>query len=190
MTHLSPQEFVDAIDGTLAAARQAHVDACAACRDDVAALTGTLAETRGADPVVEPSPLFWDHFARRVHEATAAEPVVSRWWSRWQPMAALAAAAAVVIVAVVARPRAPIPSETSAVVSVADNAAAEFQLLEASDEPVAVMSALAGEMSWEEVQAINLAPSRAAVDLAVVQLTDAQKQELIRIVRQEIRGGE
>ena len=38
--HLSPEEFVDAIDGTLAPSRREHLDQCEACRHEAGALAG------------------------------------------------------------------------------------------------------------------------------------------------------
>ena len=73
MTHLAPDEFVDAADGVLSAARLQHVDACGLCRCELETVVDML-RAGAAGPVPEPSPLFWDHFSARVRKAIAAEP--------------------------------------------------------------------------------------------------------------------
>jgi hypothetical protein len=88
MKHLTPEEFVDALEGTLTPERAGHLDACASCRTDVEglrALVGDAQRDAEAD-AAEPSPLFWPHFAARVRAATEAQPVSGggRWWTpRW-----------------------------------------------------------------------------------------------------------
>ena len=44
MSHLTPEEFVEATDETLPPARRAHLASCDACRRDVAQLAGLLGE--------------------------------------------------------------------------------------------------------------------------------------------------
>ena len=188
MSHLSPQEFVDAVDRGLTAARQSHLDACEACRREVDALSRALGEARQIDEVPEPSPLFWDHMARRVREATLAlpAPAASRWWRPiWRPLAALCATAAIAALVVGLRPD-PNPSAVPAA-AVAD---VDTELFSFDDGSVELMSALAGELTWEQVQATSLAPRQATVDLAVTRLTEAQRLEMIRILREEMGGSE
>lgn len=97
-SHLTPEEWIAAADGGLAASRQAHVAACPVCREEIARVGELLTRVAQAD-VPEPSPLFWDHFSSRVREATRQEPVrpprsaVAAW-------ASLLAAAATVVFAV------------------------------------------------------------------------------------------
>src|SRR5262245_19463877 len=67
MSHLTERELVDVIDGALPPERQAHADACATCRGEIASLRAMLDEALTAD-VPEPSPLFWEHFSARVRE--------------------------------------------------------------------------------------------------------------------------
>jgi hypothetical protein len=100
--HLSQDECFDAADGTLDAARLAHVTSCEACRvavDDARAFVAGVAEV----DVPEPSPLFWDHFSARVREATALEtmPARSPWWAGMvRPVFAIGATAAMAVLAV------------------------------------------------------------------------------------------
>lgn len=188
MSHLSPQEFVDAVDRGLTASRQSHLDTCASCQHEVDALSRALGEARQIDDVPEPSPLFWEHMARRVQDATLAlpAPAARRWWSPlWRPLAALCATAAIAALVVGLRPDPnPSPSPTAAVADF------DTDLFGLDDGSVEVMTALAGELTWEQVQATSLAPRQATVDLAVTRLTEAQRLEMIRILREEMSGSE
>ena len=68
MTHLTDPEMIDLLDEILPASRAAHVDACARCRETAAALRAALTRAEAVD-VPEPSPLFWEMFSVRVHDA-------------------------------------------------------------------------------------------------------------------------
>ncbi|MCC7177846.1 MAG: hypothetical protein IT177_05580 [Acidobacteria bacterium] len=70
MKHLTPDELIDAAEGTLDVERQHHVDTCEACRGEAEALRALLREATGMR-LPEPSPLFWDHFSARVRAAVA-----------------------------------------------------------------------------------------------------------------------
>ena len=96
MTHLTPDELIDALEAerdpaasSLPPDRQAHLTACEACRREVHALAATLSEAKRAG-VPEPSPLFWNHFSERVSTAIDESPS-SPWpsWLRWQVLAPL-----------------------------------------------------------------------------------------------------
>ncbi len=90
MTHLTADELVDAVEGTLDAGRRAHLSACEACETEVRKLSAILREAREID-VPEPSPLFWRHFSARVHAAIQGETAPGGGWA---PVAALARAGA------------------------------------------------------------------------------------------------
>jgi hypothetical protein len=96
--HLSSEESIAALEGTLEPDRRRHVDGCPQCRRQLGDLQATLGAIRAAGEVDEPSPLFWDHLSGRVREAVADErPAPRRVWLRvWQPLAALTAAAVLV----------------------------------------------------------------------------------------------
>jgi hypothetical protein len=105
--HLSRDERLLALDGALDSARREHLDACAACRTEIEALGGVLQRVRAVD-VPEPSPLFWDHLARRVGDAIAQEPAPSPgrpWWAPRLAWAAVALVAIAVTAGYVARQR-------------------------------------------------------------------------------------
>ena len=160
-----------------------HLDECGACRATLAELRSTLADAALAQPA-EPSPLFWDHFSRRVRDATAAEAVPRRLFP-WRPVVLLAGLAGAVVLAVTLRQHgapAPPPLTTPAVATA--NAAPDAA--SADDATVEILSAVSGDLSFDEALAADLLPSRASVALAVDRLTENQKQELVRIVREEL----
>jgi hypothetical protein len=71
--HLTPEELIDSRERQLPPARQAHADACAVCRAELAQLNELLLNVAAVD-VPEPSPLFWDHLSARIRDRVAHEP--------------------------------------------------------------------------------------------------------------------
>lgn len=112
---LRPEEFVDALDGSLAPARRAHLESCAPCRQTLADLRAAWAAAQ-ADGVPDPSPFFWPAVNARVRAAIADErrtthTVGGAWsaWRRWTAVAPLGGLALLVValVWIVGRPGAP-----------------------------------------------------------------------------------
>src|SRR5262245_28421053 len=104
--HLSPREFVDALDNQLAPALRSHLDDCVRCREQFEEMQGLVSSVAASTDSTEPSPLFWDHFSRRVHAATSALPTsaTERWWHvGWRPILAVGGLVAAVVLAVVIR---------------------------------------------------------------------------------------
>jgi len=191
MTHLTSEQLVEAAEGTLSSERVSHLEQCGTCRTNVETLRAIVADVGDTSMVPEPSPLFWEHFSRRVREATAAEPMpaAARWWqSVWRPAIAFATVAGAVALAmfirggVVQPPAAVGPAPAEVVASTSEPAV--------SDDTVDVVTAVVGDMSFDELRQADLIPSRRAVDLAVSSLTEAQKRELMRLVREELVGSE
>jgi anti-sigma-K factor RskA len=187
--HLRSQEFVDALDGSLEADRLKHLDGCAACREELAALRAVLTDVEPAGAVPDPSPLFWTHFSERVRQATAAAPAARRaaWWrSAWRPLAGIAAAAAVVALVLLARTwrdDAP-PSQVVAGSTPVDAFA------EDAESSIAFLSAAASDLSWEEIRAADLAPRAQVVDGAIERLSAAQRAEFVKLIREDLRSME
>jgi hypothetical protein len=105
--HLSGDEQLAALEGSLDTTRVAHLQDCTVCRGDVDALAGVLKDVRSDAAVPEPSPLFWDHFSARVRRAVAAEPAAPPrdWWrTAWAPVAGLLTVAAVALVVILRAP--------------------------------------------------------------------------------------
>jgi hypothetical protein len=79
---LTPDEFVDLLDGALPAERRAHVDTCAACQATAADVREALAAAESLE-VPEPSPLFWPAINARVRSAIADDAATARGWRAW-----------------------------------------------------------------------------------------------------------
>lgn len=180
MNHLTSDELVDAVEGTLEAKRRQHLDACDACRRQVAGLARVLGETLAVE-VPEPSPLFWAHLSQRVRTAIDAEPpAAGRWrqWIRWPVLAPIAALALLVMALAVALPRqqaAPVP--VAAVVEPAGSL---------PDEGFAVVAELVGDMDWDTAMSAGLSVAPGAADRAMLELTTTEQQELTRLLKAEL----
>jgi hypothetical protein len=70
--HLNADELVDLAEGARPESSAPHLAACPQCRAQLDDLRAMMSAAAGVD-VPEPSPLFWDHFSQRVHDAVAAE---------------------------------------------------------------------------------------------------------------------
>ena len=96
MTHLTPDELIDALEGV---GHQAHLAECERCRRELAELSAVLSDAKQAS-VPEPSPLFWPHFSERVRTAIHRDaPPAGAWpsWLRWQVLLPLGAAAMIIL---------------------------------------------------------------------------------------------
>lgn len=178
--HLRPDEFVDAMDGALVTARVAHLEDCVGCRAELDGLLSMQREA-GADDAPEPSPLFWDHFSARVRNAAKREEhTPESWWrSGWQPIAALTVAAAAVVLVLQMRstPAVVVPA-SAPVMSVSDMA---FE----ADGSWDIVMGLASEIAWDDIRDA-VTPAAGAADAAIEELTTAQREALVRLLKQEI----
>lgn len=185
MNHLTPDELIDAVEGTLGRERQSHLEECATCGADAARLR-TILRDASAVPVPEPSPLFWDHFSARVHDAIAAEASLrARWtpeWLRWPVLAPLAALALLIMAVASAIPREPLQPAQIAAVTPTD---AATELADPGDEPWAVVSEIVGPVAIEDAQDAGLVRLGDA-ERAALQLNDAEQRELVRLLQEEM----
>ena len=87
MRHLTSEQLVDLAEGVRTETSMPHLQSCDACRAQLAELRATLSAAGDVD-VPEPSPLFWDHFSARVHDAVEAgrsnRPSAFWRWSSWR----------------------------------------------------------------------------------------------------------
>jgi hypothetical protein len=70
--HLTSDQLVDLAEGAAPESSAPHLSECAACRARLNELRAMMSEVADLE-VPEPSPLFWDHFSRRVSDAVAQE---------------------------------------------------------------------------------------------------------------------
>ena len=178
--HLSPQEFVEAIEGTLVRARLDHLSACGECQAGVTELRELLATVETAAPVPEPSPLFWDHFSARVREATTAAPQAKpSWWANWRPFATALAGAGAIALAVLLRQAPPVAPPTEPVTA---TAVAESPLDEGSWD---LVMGIASGLPYSDVESVAT-PRAGTADAMIDDLTPAQRGQLAKMLRAEI----
>jgi len=207
MTHLRDSEFVDFAEGTLAAPRAAHLDACAECRAQAEAVSAALREVTAVE-MPEPSPLFWEHFSARVRDQVAHEvPDQAPSWAMMgvRVLSPLVAALALVI-AVFSATLLPrwmsstrsgaglVPSHASADagavvtppvtgVDVDPTAAVDPQNAGVWD----TLTSAASDMGADDAHAAGMGVRPGAVDHAVTHMNQAELTELGRLLKDELK---
>ena len=179
MTHLTPDELVDALDGVLEPSRTMHLEACGPCRQQLADLEAVLRDSRQVD-VPEPSPLYWQHLSARVRNAIDAEAAPAggwRHWLRWPVLAPIAALALIVMALAAAVPRH---------AAVTPDVAVDAAVGQALDDSFAMVADLVGDLDWDTARSAGLTVGPGAADQAVLELTVAEQQELSRLLRAEL----
>jgi hypothetical protein len=182
MTHLSPAEFVDEVEGRLPEARRSHLEICAACTDRITAAREAIERARSAD-IPEPSPLFWQHFADRVHQAVRHDtPERAPWWRRraWA-IPGTVGLVAVVLVGVRDVRVSPVASVPALPV------VAQADATPRDDPAWNLLTDVASTMEQENPQAAPLTVRPSDVDRAVVDLSPAERQELRRLLEDEMK---
>jgi hypothetical protein len=203
MRHLTAGELVDLAEGTRAESSAPHLRSCDQCRRELVDMRAMLAVATKA-VVPEPSPLFWEHLSKRVHEAVAAEGSVPRasWLSALQDwtssrlvwLVSAGAAAAVIVAAGLAlksgAPGGSIPAP-AAMESVAAADAVSDSTSPNDDPSLTLVATLAGEMDWEGNSEPELTTRVGAADKAVMDLSDGERRELERLLKEALvhRGG-
>lgn len=185
--HLTPQLIVEAIEDTLEPAAREHLRACGACRAEVDRARAILQEAERAAPVREPSPLFWDHFADRVREATSTMPVASRpprWDAWWRPALLVGGALAVIALMVVTprlMPPGPAPDQLDQVVADLDFAPAMD--IESWD----LVVSLTDDLGWEDVQQVAR-PKVGVADAVIDELSPQERAAFVKLLKREMGG--
>jgi hypothetical protein len=180
MKHLTPQQVIAVLEGTPDAASRSHLAACVPCQGEIDALRSINATISTHAAVPEPSPLFWPHFASRVREAVAAEPMTPPWWrGMWRPVAGVAVAltcvALVVLVNVTRVPDVALPSTP--------------EVAEVVDPSGALVAQLAATASWEDLQQIVPTSSDGTADMLAA-LTPAERAAFVRLLKSRSGGEE
>ena len=197
MAHLSTDHLVDIAEGTRPESSAPHLQTCASCRkqlDDLRAMMTAVAEV----DVPEPSPLFWDHFSARVHQAVAAEresPASRFSWAWLQRPLVWAPGLAAVLLAVAMLSRVgPFDSQgrpavdpgstgTSTVASV-DTTVEPFVVTD--DPSLSLVADLAADLDWDAVVEAGLTTHVGMDNDVVLQLTDGERRELRQILQMEL----
>lgn len=198
---LTPDEFVDLVDGTLAADREAHLATCAACAATATDVREALAAAMSAE-VPEPSPLFWPSVNARV-QAAVAESGVTGWraWLRLDVLVPMAGLALVVMAIASAfdavSPSASIPAEDTSVsigdgspsvefpAEVADDALVDPAITPAADDALAMMADLASalpEGGWDALGVTRLPD----LDVAAAALTAEERDALAALLQSAV----
>ncbi len=181
MTHLTPDELIDALEGV---GHQAHLAECERCRRELAELSAVLSDAKQAS-VPEPSPLFWPHFSERVRTAIHRDaPPAGAWpsWLRWQVLLPLGAAAMIMFGLMFSVPDLDHAERASA--EPALDANAPLDVAAPSDSWV-VLADLVGEMDLDTATAAGVVAPGVA-EQAVLQLTADEQQELTRLLNAEL----
>lgn len=188
MTHLTPDEVIDAVENTLAAERRRHLTSCEYCGAEMAAVAAMLREAQTVS-AFEPSPLFWDHFSEQVRTAVAAEgelPPHARRWFDWPVLAPLAALALLVVALVASVPLSVTPDEQAAIAQLTSTDALEGA---DNEERWAMMFELMDDVDLDAIVDSGLLGRPGNAEGAIAHLTPIEQEELVRLLREELRAG-
>jgi hypothetical protein len=195
MSHLSPDDFVDAADGTLRADRAAHLESCVRCREQAATVRSAIDAARIVE-VPEPSPLYWPHLAARVRERIAGETIAPAWRTAgwWHvsgirqlvPVASVAALLAAVVVTELATRDGRGTASFPAPVSVGAPAA-EVGVVAEDSEAWQMLTSAAAETPIEDAHAAGMAVPAGAIDLAVQRMSPDELNALGKLLQSELR---
>ena len=196
--HLTQTELVDLIDGCLPEVRVSHLDRCGWCTEHAVSMRETLAASQ-AIPGREPSPLFWEHLARRISDAVADEPVAAPapgWIAALRsPAVAWAAAASVAVLMMVASlwhaTRGPGASQPGIQSRTTAGAAGtpDRQTVDvlADDEAWAVVRSAAEGLRWEDAHSAGITAAPGAAEAVVYELSREERAELARLLEEELK---
>jgi len=200
MKHLTPEEFVDLVDGVLSSERARHVEACPSCQRRVAEVKTAMGAAEQVE-VPEPSPLFWDHLSARVKEAVAAEPVpVAGWrtltWRGWLVAAATTAAIVLAVtvgrvlwspeyrdvlnrLAVVGDERGALPDSLADPIAAGQREDPEWELLLAMTDAV----------EWSDSATTGLINDQGTIERAFFRMSVDERREFARLLEAELAEG-
>ena len=208
--HLSPEEFVDAIDGVLQATRRGHLEDCAECRRELDALGTLMHEVHSADQPPSPSPLFWDHLPGRVVSTATHAPErtsSSGWWFAWPAVAAVSALTLVLAVPMLRRAITPaMPDVVQPIAEAAppsietpsSDAVADLGRVAALEGPLTDETSPAARRSWNRIvtagrgvpaeDVLGVAPTGPGTAVLIEDLSPRELQEFARLLRAQMGG--
>jgi hypothetical protein len=190
MSHLTEAEFIDMLEGSLPRERARHAEQCGLCRTQIEHLREALSFGDGAS-LPEPSPLFWEQFARRVqHDIGSAGIGRSRWFAALTPLRGLTAAgaiAALVLVAVLSRGTDGDGNRVTGGTAVATIDPLLEPDAPGADEGWAAVRAAAENVAWDDAQEAGLAAQPGTADRAIGSLTDAERERLLTLLAEDLK---
>lgn len=212
MAHLTPVQFVDIVDGTVAESDVPHISVCDACRQELLEMRAMMTEAAAVD-VPEPSPLFWGRLSSRVHDAMANDAARPRSWAEqlFQPRVLVPIFASVVAVVMFVAlhvpnalfrqmspvaalspiPTVPLPTTERAVVPAL---AISLPPLGAADDPkLGLVADYGTTFDWDEMRdemaasaTSTLSTSGTSSDAVLNSLTVDEQRELQRLLADEM----
>ena len=205
--HLDEVEFVDALDGRLAPSLEAHLQACASCTARVQTLRDAVAGLQRTADVPEPSPLYWEHFSRRVHDAVREDAIgkqrAARWWRPVRISALSAAALVAIALATVVLQQARQSDSREAPVIATQSPPEEppgklgswgtgelgkFGALDVDGDPDwALVRAVADDLYREDAPDAGIHARPGSADSVADEMSPAERQELARLLEDELK---
>jgi len=190
--HLTPDQLVDIAEGATPESSMPHLAACAACRAQLNELRSMVSAV-GKVGVPEPSPLFWDHFSRRVHDAVEHARLKPARYELWRWLRAsgvratiVAALALLVVVLVVSRTRAPHDAATQVAADAgARDVWSDVAADPDSDASLTLVASLTAGIGLDAAGAAGLAHEGSA-EHAVTHMSDGELRELQRLLKEEM----
>jgi hypothetical protein len=193
MNHLSESELIDLAEGARGEATVPHLQECDRCRRQLEDLRAAMSAAARVD-VPEPSPLFWDHFSARVHDAVAAEGGQAgrrAWWRFAYGAPVWSGAAAILLIAVFGSARLAVRTEPAA-----PPASSAVVLPPAPPAPASPYDAALGLMgdltsnldydSASELAVTDVTAHPGVVEESVSAMSDDEREELGRLLGEEM----
>jgi hypothetical protein len=193
--HLDEVEFVDALDGRLAPSLEVHLQACASCTARVQVLRDAVAGLQPTADVPEPSPLYWEHFSRRVQDAVREDAIgkqrAARWWGPVR-ISALSAAAlvAIALATVVLQQARQSDSREASVIATQSPPEEPPQpgALDVDGDPDwALVRAVADDLYREDAPDAGIHARPGSADSVADEMSPAERQELARLLEDELK---
>jgi hypothetical protein len=186
--HLTSEELLDLAEGTRSESSAPHLANCETCRQQLNELRDVMATLQVDVP--EPSPLFWERFSARVSEAVASDAKSGPSWfgiGRWFWGVAAAMTAVVLAIAVSRIPKTPADTTRRSATVVAEVPVPDIgSTLPADDPSFVLLRDLAGSLDWDTAAEVGIGMDVGSADTAVAELSDAERTELQRLLREAI----